>query len=213
MKITFSNKTYLNQNADIPENQKLTDANVNEIKNVVNSNDNDTNQNTTSIGNLNNLNTTNKNNLVEALNEVNNPIIAQNRVNSVDYALKNSDYLPFTKENFNNSNGKIVFNSNGTVTINHTGLIKISVLIWINGNSNQRPWTKITNITNNVDITGCIADIGDNGYVTHTISNIYANVSNGDNLGVKIGLNSGSFVSINKYSGDYISYMNIEIIK
>lgn len=213
MKLTFSDKTYLNQNAEIPENQKLTDANVNEIKNVVNSNDDDTNKNTTSIGNLNNLNTTKKNNLVEALNEVNNPIIAQNRVNSVDYALKNGDYLPFTKENFNNSDGKIVFNSNGTVTINHTGLIKISALIWINGSPNQRPWAKLTNITKNVDITGCIADIGDNGYVTHTIPNIYANVSNGDNLGVKIGLNSGSSVAINKYSGDYISYMNIEIIK
>ena len=45
MKITFSDKTYLNQNAEIPENQKLTDANVNEMKNVVNSNDDDTNQN------------------------------------------------------------------------------------------------------------------------------------------------------------------------
>lgn len=213
MKITFSDKTYLNQNADIPENQKMTDANVNEIKNVVNSNDNDTNQNTTSIGNLNNLNTTNKSDLVSAINEVNNPIIAQNRVNSADYALNNGDYLPFTKENFNNSNGKIVFNSNGTVTINHTGLIKISVLIWINGNPNQRPWTKITNITNNADITGCIGDIGDNGYVTHAIPNIYENVSNGDNLGVKIVLGSGSSVAINKNSGNYMSYMNIEIIK
>lgn len=67
MKLTFSDKTYLNQNADIPENQKLTDANVNEIKNVVNSNDDN-------VGNLNNLNTTNKDNVVNAINEVNTQI-------------------------------------------------------------------------------------------------------------------------------------------
>ena len=39
MKITFSDKTYLNQNATIPDNQTVTNDNINEIKNVVNTND------------------------------------------------------------------------------------------------------------------------------------------------------------------------------
>lgn len=37
-KITFNDKSYINENADIPEVNKITDANINEIKSVVNSN-------------------------------------------------------------------------------------------------------------------------------------------------------------------------------
>lgn len=62
MKITFSNKTYLNQNANIPENQKITDDNINEIKSVVNTND-------TNVGDTSTLKTTSKN-VVGAINEV-----------------------------------------------------------------------------------------------------------------------------------------------
>lgn len=62
MKITFSNKTYLNQNANIPDNQKVTDDNINEIKNVVNTND-------TNVGDTSTLKTTSKN-VVGAINEV-----------------------------------------------------------------------------------------------------------------------------------------------
>lgn len=36
--ITYSNKTFLNQNPSIPEVNKVTDANMNEIKSVVNAN-------------------------------------------------------------------------------------------------------------------------------------------------------------------------------
>lgn len=37
-KITFGDKSYLNLNGDIPETNKITDTNINEIKTVVNDN-------------------------------------------------------------------------------------------------------------------------------------------------------------------------------
>lgn len=39
MKITYSNKSYINQNADIPAANKVQDTDMNEIKTVVNTND------------------------------------------------------------------------------------------------------------------------------------------------------------------------------
>jgi hypothetical protein len=41
-KITYTNKAYINQNADIPVANKVTDDDMNEIKSVVNTNDDDT---------------------------------------------------------------------------------------------------------------------------------------------------------------------------
>jgi hypothetical protein len=38
MKITYNDKSYLNQNLDIPDVNKVNDTDLNEIKNVVNSN-------------------------------------------------------------------------------------------------------------------------------------------------------------------------------
>ena len=38
MKITYNDKSYLNQNLDIPDTNKVNDTDLNEIKNVVNSN-------------------------------------------------------------------------------------------------------------------------------------------------------------------------------
>lgn len=61
--ITYSNKTFLNENASIPETNKVTDDNMNEIKSVVNQND-------TNVGNLSNLQTTNKTSIVSAINEL-----------------------------------------------------------------------------------------------------------------------------------------------
>jgi hypothetical protein len=39
--ITYDNKSYINQNADIPTNNKVTDNDMNEIKSVVNNNGNE----------------------------------------------------------------------------------------------------------------------------------------------------------------------------
>lgn len=42
MKITYGNKSYLNQNVDIPVANKVCDTDMNEIKSVVNNNDDET---------------------------------------------------------------------------------------------------------------------------------------------------------------------------
>lgn len=50
--ITYEDKQYLNQNADIPATNKVQDTDMNEIKSVVNNNANETSNNTTAIENL-----------------------------------------------------------------------------------------------------------------------------------------------------------------
>ncbi len=62
-KITYENKQFLYENSDIPAINKVEDADMNEIKQVVNENDDN-------IGSLDNLNTTDKTNLVNATNEI-----------------------------------------------------------------------------------------------------------------------------------------------
>lgn len=61
-KITYSNKSYLNQNPSVPSANKVEDVDMNEIKSVVNGND-------TLMGDLTNLKTTDKSSIVNALNE------------------------------------------------------------------------------------------------------------------------------------------------
>lgn len=57
--ITYGDKQYLNQNADIPATNKVQDTDMNEIKSVVNNNANETSNNTTNIDNIvNSLNGT-----------------------------------------------------------------------------------------------------------------------------------------------------------
>ena len=50
--ITYGDKSYLNQNADIPATNKVQDTDMNEIKSVVNNNATETNTNTTNISNI-----------------------------------------------------------------------------------------------------------------------------------------------------------------
>lgn len=50
--ITYEDKSYLNQNADIPATNKVQDTDMNEIKSVVNNNANETNTNTNNITNI-----------------------------------------------------------------------------------------------------------------------------------------------------------------
>lgn len=63
MKITYADKSTLETNPDVPDNQKCKSDDMNEIKNVVNGNDD-------LVGDLSTLKTTAKNSLVDALNEV-----------------------------------------------------------------------------------------------------------------------------------------------
>ena len=50
--ITYGDKSYLNQNADIPATNKVQDIDMNEIKSVVNNNASETSSNTTNISNI-----------------------------------------------------------------------------------------------------------------------------------------------------------------
>ena len=50
--ITYDDKQYLNQNADIPAINKVQDTDMNEIKSVVNNNATETSTNTTNIANI-----------------------------------------------------------------------------------------------------------------------------------------------------------------
>lgn len=63
-KITYLDKVALNENTDIPDNNKVKANDMNEIKNVVNTND-------ANVGDLADLNTEDISNIVNAINEVN----------------------------------------------------------------------------------------------------------------------------------------------
>jgi len=62
-KITWANKTTLNPQPSIARENKCTNADLNEIKSVVNTNDDN-------VGDLSDLNTTDKTSIVGAINEV-----------------------------------------------------------------------------------------------------------------------------------------------
>lgn len=61
--ITYSNKSFLNQNPSVPNVNKVTDNDMNEIKTTVNTNYNE-------VGNITNLTTTDKSSIVNSINEI-----------------------------------------------------------------------------------------------------------------------------------------------
>lgn len=63
MAITFENKEFLYENANIPDKNKIKDSDINALKNGVNTNE-------SNIGNLSSLNTTDKSSIVNAINEL-----------------------------------------------------------------------------------------------------------------------------------------------
>lgn len=63
--ITYDDKVYINENADIPAINKVTDDDMNEIKSVVNSN-------ADNVGDLSDLETSDTSSIVNAINELKN---------------------------------------------------------------------------------------------------------------------------------------------
>lgn len=63
-KITYADKSAINQNTQIPDVNKVNASDMNQIKATVNANDD-------KVGELSSLNTTNKSSIVAAVNEVN----------------------------------------------------------------------------------------------------------------------------------------------
>lgn len=62
-KITYQDKVFLNQNSQVADINKVTDTDLNQIKDVVNEND-------ANVGDLNDLNTIAKSSVVKAINEL-----------------------------------------------------------------------------------------------------------------------------------------------
>lgn len=77
-KITYEDKQNLNTNESILDINKVTDNDMNEIKQVVNENDN-------KVGELNDLNTTEKSSIVNAINEIGTDYIIESGSNANGY--------------------------------------------------------------------------------------------------------------------------------
>lgn len=108
--ITYGNKNYLNQNADIPATNKVQDTDMNEIKSVVNNNATETSNNTTNIGNLSNLATENKTSIVNSINELKNA-----EIYSTEEVKTNKIWIngkPIYRKVFNRGNNISSFNHN-----------------------------------------------------------------------------------------------------
>ena len=67
-KITYADKSAINQNTQIPDVNKVNASDMNQIKATVNANDD-------KVGELSSLNTTNKSSIVAAINEVNSKLV------------------------------------------------------------------------------------------------------------------------------------------
>lgn len=67
-KITYADKSAINQNTQIPDVNKVNASDMNQIKATVNANDD-------KVGELSSLNTTNKSSIVAAVNEVNSKFV------------------------------------------------------------------------------------------------------------------------------------------
>lgn len=112
-KINYNDKQFLYQNADVPAENKVNDADMNEIKQVVNENDN-------KVGELNNLNTTDKSNVINAINEIFTtleliPITIESLPTGTNY---NAFYIPKLKMCYAN----IYYNSPGISASSTTNL-------------------------------------------------------------------------------------------
>ena len=123
------------------------------------------------------------------------------------------DYIPFTKEIYNNSDGLIVFNADGTITINHTGYIKASFGVWCHGGyTDVRPWIYFKEVNKNNLFYACIDDNSSN-FVSLTMANCIVKVTEGDTLAVVANTSNNHSMRVNTYSGGKTSYMTIEIVE
>lgn len=115
--ITYIDKQYLNQNADIPAINKVQDTDMNEIKSVVNNNANN-------IGDLTNLETSVTSSIVEAINS--NLIKKIYLTKTSDQSITN-DYSKITWQTSVGDTTDLV-NNNGDITIKNDCNFLIMIL-------------------------------------------------------------------------------------
>lgn len=137
-------------------------------------------------------------------------IQACNKNQTLGREYTSSQFIAFTREIYNNSNGKIIFNNDGLITINHTGYMKVSFCVWVHAGSNARPWGQFVNYSANdkgIDV------IGDNssGYICLSAANCIIPVSKGEQFGLSVYTNTETF-GVDRNNTAHTSYMTIELI-
>ena len=123
--ITYGNKQYLNQNANIPATNKVQDTDMNEIKSVVNNNATETSNNTTNIGNLSNLATENKTSIVNSINELKNAeVYSTNEVKTNKVWIDGKPiYRKVIESNFTTSTGNTINYATSSLNLNMETLV------------------------------------------------------------------------------------------
>lgn len=148
-KITYANKVFLNENADIPDENKVGDSDLNEIKEVVNKNDNN-------VGDLSSLNTINKNNVVEAINEVNKKDFIKVALTS-NKSISAAEYTKVAFDSTVVSSDSMALQSDGGIVINNPRINYILVRANMRYNSSSTGNILATrtskDINTNVDIS------------------------------------------------------------
>lgn len=195
----------------------------NEFDNVMNELKNIQNDVTTANTNIENINTENEN-INNEINTINTEIentnneIKNNSYKAAMYKyegtgdIASSATIPFTKEIFNNTNGKIVFNTDGTIAINHTGFIKVSFGLWVHSsNASARPWARFRRKSDSFVFVDALNDISAN-YVVIGAANAIVPVAEGQVFELLVNVNAGDTYRLDEGNGFKNSYITIELL-
>lgn len=127
-------------------------------------------------------------------------------------AIASSSNIPFTKEIYNTTNGKVVFNSNGEITINHTGFIKVSFGLWVHSsNVDARPWARFRRKSDLFVFADALNDISAN-YVVVGAANVIVPVAAGQIFELLVNVNAGDTYKLDEGNGFKNSYITIELL-
>jgi hypothetical protein len=139
-KITWTNKTTLNPQPSIARENKCTDADLNEIKSVVNTNDDN-------VGDLTNLDTTDKSSIVNATNELYGNY--EYSTSETDTGKKWIDSKPIYRKVINLGSWTSNNSGNNDITItqiNYDKVIKLNLYVKF-GDTWYNKWDIFNNIT------------------------------------------------------------------
>lgn len=195
MKITYADKSALEENPDIPNNQKCRANDLNEIKDVVNSNDD-------LVGDLSSLNTTVKNSLVEAINETNQKSFSE--LTFISYK-STGNIAPINNWQSVQSRGTKLTPSATGVTVG-TGVSYVKVSAWAFNNNNTSGGGFIMGIykngqtitQGNAPLTSWYSTAASNQNVTLSWPGTIIPVVEGDVINFGIGINGDTARSFSR---------------
>lgn len=126
--------------------------------------------------------------------------------------IANSAAIPFTKEIYNTTNGKVVFNSDGTITINHTGFIKVSFGLWVHSSdAAARPWVRFRRKSDLYVFADALNDISAN-YVVIGAANVIVPVAAGQIFELLVNVSAGNTFKLDEGNGFKNSFITIELL-